>query len=325
MRLNAKIYVAGHTGLVGSALVRALDKRGFRNLVLKTKDQLELTDTTATQAFFLRERPDFVFVCAARVGGIMDNVSHPAQFIHDNLRISINLIHAAYLAHVRKLIYLGSSCIYPRLCPQPMHEQYFMTGPLEPTNSAYAIAKIAGINMCQSYNQQYGTNFISVIPTNTYGPHDNFNPATSHVLPSLLRNLIDATNNQTPSVTVWGTGRPRREFIFVDDLADALIFLMDHYQGSDIINLGTGEDISIAELATTIKDLVGFTGQIQFDAAKPDGMLRKRLDVTRLHQLGFIHRVSLASGIKITYDWYLTQMSSSLSTKLYAASQAKPA
>ena len=312
MRLNSKIFVAGHTGLVGSALIRALDKQGYRNLILKTKAQLDLTDSLSTTSFLLQEKPDFVFVCAARVGGIMENKTYPAQFIYDNLRIATNIIHGSYQAKVAKLLYLGSSCIYPRQSPQPMHEQYFMTGPLEPTNESYAISKIAGIKMCQAYNQQYGTNFICVMPTNIYGPHDNFNLASSHVLPALLRKFIEATINNYPTVTVWGTGQARREFIFVDDIAEALIFMMKNYNSNEIINIGTGEDISIANLAHLIKSIVGYSGQIIFDSSKPDGMPRKRLDVSRLHQLGFTHRVSLSDGIKITHDWYLTQLPSGL-------------
>jgi GDP-L-fucose synthase len=323
MRLNAKIFVAGHTGLVGSALVRALDKRGYRNLILKTKQQLDLTDTLATQDFFSYEKPDFVFMCAARVGGIMANKNFPANFIYENLRISENVIHSAYTSRVSKLLFMGSACVYPRLCPQPMHEQYFMTRPLEPTNEAYAISKIAAIKLCQSYNQQYGTNFISVMPNNIYGPHDNFDLHSSHVVPALLHKFIDAVSNHSPSVTIWGTGQARREFIFVDDIADALIFLMQNYSSSEIINVGTGEDISIANLAHLIADIVGFSGDLIFDSTKPDGMPRRLLDVSRLHELGFFHRTILSEGIKATYDWYLTQAHShSISTQVTSYAQS---
>lgn len=307
MLLSSKIYVAGHGGLVGSALVRALDKRGYRNLILPSRAQLDLTDEHATNKFFEQNSLDYVFVAAARVGGIMENKTRPAEFIHDNLRIATNIIHAAYKLNVTKLLYLGSSCIYPRRAPQPMNEQYFMTGPLEPTNEAYAISKIAGIKMCQAYNAQYKTNFISIMPTNIYGPNDNFDPDSAHVLPALLRKFIEAKQQNQPSVTIWGTGKPKREFIYVEDISEALVFLMQNYNSGEIINVGTGHDVSIAELAQMIKEIVNYKGSINFDTTKPDGMPRKWLDVSRLQQLGFKHKTELPEGIRKAHEWYLTQ------------------
>ena len=307
MLLSSKIYVAGHTGLVGSALIRALDRQGYRNLIFQPQSQLNLTDEHATNEFFDQTRPDFVFVAAARVGGIMANKTYPAQFIHDNLRIATNVIHAAYKYKTTKLLYLGSSCIYPRQSPQPINEESFMTGPLEPTNEAYAISKIAGIKMCQAYNAQYKTNFISAMPTNIYGPNDNFDPDNAHVLPALLRRFIEATQQNKPSVTIWGTGKPKREFIYVEDIAEALLFLMKNYNDSEIINVGTGEDSSILELAQMIKEITGYKGKITFDTSKPDGMPRKWLNVSRLHKLGFKHKTELSEGIQKTHEWYLTQ------------------
>lgn len=305
MEKSAKIFVAGHRGLVGSAIKRNLEKQGYQNIVLKTRKELDLLDGFAVKEFFKKERPDYVFLAAAKVGGILANDTHPAEFIFQNLQIQNNIIHNAYLANVKKLLFLGSSCIYPRDCPQPIKEEYLLTGPLEKTNEAYAIAKIAGIKMCQAYNKQYGTKFISVMPTNLYGPNDNFDLESSHVLPALLRKFHDAKSENKKEVVMWGTGSPKREFLHVDDLADACIFLMNNYNESEIVNIGAGEDISIRELSEMIKKIVGFEGEIVNDATKPDGTPRKLLDVSRLHQLGWKHKISLKDGIKDTYDWFL--------------------
>jgi len=305
MERNAKIYVAGHTGLVGSALVRTLVKEGHGNLITRDQGELDLREKDEVELFFKGEEPEYVFVAAARVGGIWANSTYPANFILDNLRIASNVIHAAYLYKVKKLLYLGSSCIYPREAPQPIKEEYFMTGALEPTNAAYATAKIAGITMCQAYNRQYRTNFISAMPTNLYGPNDNYDLQNSHVLPALIRKFVDAKINKKPTVTVWGSGKPRREFMYVDDLARACIFLMHNYDGSEIINIGTGEDISIADLASLIKRVVGFKGEIVYDSSKPDGMMRKWLDVTKIHKLGFKHKIGLEEGVGKACKWYI--------------------
>lgn len=309
MHTNDSIYVAGHAGLVGSALVRSLQRQGYRNIVTRASAELDLRDGNAVQRFFAEERPRYIFVAAARVGGILENDTYPADFIHDNLRIATNLIHHAYIHKATKLLFLGSSCIYPRECPQPMKEEYFMTGPLEKTNEAYATAKIAAIKMCQAYNKQHGTNFISLMPTNLYGPNDNFDLKSAHVLPALLRKFIEAKHNEQPRVILWGTGTPRREFMHVDDLADACIFLMKTYNSGEILNVGTGTDISIRELADLIKNIVGFSGDVVRDATKPDGMPRKLLDVSKLHRLGWRHSTDLIEGIKKTTHWYLNQQS----------------
>jgi len=306
MEKNSKIYVAGHTGLVGSAITRKLTKLGYSNLIFQTFDELNLLDQNAVTDFFKTEKPEYVFLAAAKVGGIKANDDFQAEFIFKNLQIQNNVIHNAYLNGVKKLLFLGSSCIYPRDCAQPIKEEYFMTGPLEKTNDAYAIAKIAGIRMCQAYNKQYGTNFISVMPTNLYGPNDNFDLETSHVLPALLRKFHDAKTENKKRVVIWGTGSPRREFLCVDDLADACVFLMENYEGSEIVNIGTGNDISIKELAMVIKEIVGFDGDIITDTSKPDGTPRKLLDVSRLHSLGWKHKTSLTDGIKETYEWFLS-------------------
>ncbi|MCK4268408.1 MAG: GDP-L-fucose synthase, partial [Actinomycetia bacterium] len=271
MNKNDKIYVAGHGGLVGSALMRRLKQEGYQNLISQPKEKLDLRDPLYTRAFFEDTHPDYVLFAAAKVGGILANSTYPGDFIYDNLAIQTNIIHNAYLCNVKKLLFLGSSCIYPKEAPQPIKEEYLLTGPLEPTNDAYAIAKIAGIKMCQAYNHQYGTDFISVMPTNLYGPGDNFNLGTAHVLPALIRKFHEAKIKNKPNVVVWGTGTPRREFMHVDDLADACLFLMDHYDSSDLINIGIGTDLSIKELALLIKDVVGFEGEIRFDTSKPDG------------------------------------------------------
>lgn len=301
---DSKMYVAGHNGLVGSAIVRRLEADGYRNLILRSSAELDLRDGQAVKDFFESERPEYVFLAAAKVGGIWANSHYPADFIYDNLVIQLNIIHNAYLFGVKKLLFLGSSCIYPRFSPQPIKEEYLLSGELEPTNEPYAIAKIAGIKMCQSYNRQYGTNFISVMPTNLYGPGDNFDLENSHVLPALIRKFHEAKVSGASSVTVWGTGNPRREFLHVDDLAGACIFLMRTYSGSEVINIGTGEDLAIGELASLIKDIIGFKGAIEFDTSKPDGMARKLLDVSRIKNLGWQAEISLSQGIEETYRWF---------------------
>jgi GDP-L-fucose synthase len=306
MTPDAKVFVAGARGLVGSALVRALETRGYRRVLRPAHQELELRDVSAVERFFVAERPEFVFLAAAKVGGIVANDTYPADFIHDNLVVQTNVIDAAYRHGVRKLCFLGSSCIYPRLAPQPITEASLLTGPLEPTNEWYAIAKIAGIKMCQAYARQHGFNAISVMPTNLYGPGDNFDLKTAHVLPALLRKLHTAKERGEAAVTVWGSGTPRREFLFVDDLADALCFLMERYDSPEIINVGCGEDVTIAELAALLADIVGFRGALTFDRTKPDGTPRKVLDVSKLHALGWRATTSLADGARATYAWYLT-------------------
>lgn len=305
MEKNSKIFVAGHRGLVGSAVVRALKKDGFSNLILKTKDELDLTNQHAVANFFEKEKPEYVFLAAAKVGGIMANKTHPAEFIYNNLSIETNIIHSAHLHKVKKLLFLGSSCIYPRLAPQPIKEEYLLTGELEPTNKAYALAKIAGIVMCQSYNEQYGDNFISLMPTNLYGIGDNFDLTSSHVLPAMIRKFHEAKINNEQSVTLWGTGTVMREFLHVDDLAAASIFLMQNYDNPAVVNIGTGEDVTIKELAEMIQNVVGFTGTIIWDTTKPDGTPRKLLDVSRLHNLGWKHSIPLDEGLVTTYKWYI--------------------
>ena len=305
MEKNSKIYVAGHKGLVGSAITRKLTSLGYTNLIFRTFEELNLMDQKATADFFEIEKPEYVFLAAAKVGGIKANDDFPADFIFQNLQIQNNIIHNAYKNGVKKLLFLGSSCIYPRDCAQPIKEEYFMTGPLEKTNDAYAMAKIAGIKMCQSYNKQYGTKFIAVMPTNLYGPNDNFDLESSHVLPALLRKFHDAKIENKNEVVMWGTGSPMREFLYVDDLADACVHLMNVYDGDEIVNIGTGEDIKIIELANLIKKTVGFEGQIVKDETKPDGTPRKLLDVSRLHSLGWQHKTNLEEGLKKTYEWFL--------------------
>lgn len=307
MNRDAKIYVAGHRGLVGGGLVRALQAQGHQNIVTRTSAELDLRDGQATAAFFAAERPDYVIVAAAKVGGIHANNTYPAQFIYDNLAIAANTVHQAYRHDVKKLLFLGSSCIYPKFAPQPMPEDCLLTGVLEPTNEPYAIAKIAGIKLCESYRRQYGCNFISAMPTNLYGPGDNFDLENSHVLPALLRKAHEAVQAGKSVLPVWGSGRVKREFLHVDDLSSACLFLMDHYDGLETVNVGTGVDLSIRELAETIVEVVGGGLTLEFDASKPDGTPRKLLDVSRLADLGWRSSIDLRAGIESTYRWYLSQ------------------
>ncbi|OGL62927.1 GDP-fucose synthetase [Candidatus Uhrbacteria bacterium RIFCSPHIGHO2_12_FULL_47_12] len=303
--VQTKIFVAGHRGLVGSALVRALERNGHMNIIVRTRSELDLMDPEAVQFFFQTEKPQVVIDAAAKVGGIMANIQAPADFIFQNLQIQNNLIHGAYKNGVKKFVFLGSSCIYPRLSQQPMKEEYFMTGPLEPTNEAYAIAKIAGINMCQSYNKQYGTDFISLMPTNIYGFQDNFSLETGHALQAMMHRFHKAKMEQVPFITLWGSGEVYREFMFSDDAADAILFLANNYSGSEIVNIGTGVDVQIKELAEIIKRVVGYQGEIQWDLTKPEGMPRKLMDVQKLNNLGWKHTRSLEEGIIQTYKWFL--------------------
>lgn len=305
MNKSARIFVAGHRGLVGSAIMRRLQKAGFDKLIVKTHVELDLRSQAAVDAFFQEARPEYVILAAARVGGIAANDGYPADFIRDNLQIQTNVIDSAYRHETRKLVFLGSSCIYPRDAPQPLTEQALLTGPLEATNEWYAIAKIAGIKMCQAYRRQYGFDAISIMPTNLYGPGDNFDLQNSHVLPALIRKFHEAKTQGTASVSVWGTGRPRREFLHVDDLADAVLFLAQHYSSDEIINVGVGEDIAISELASLVAKVVGYRGELVFDASKPDGTPRKLLDVGRLSQLGWKASVPLDQGLAQTYQWYV--------------------
>jgi GDP-L-fucose synthase len=305
MDKNAKIYLAGHTGLVGSAILRSLQAQGYSRFLLHTIEEIDLTRQAAVDDLFKQEHPEYVILAAAKVGGIHANNTYPADFIYVNLQLETNIIHSAYQHGVKKLCFLGSSCIYPKYAQQPMKEEYLLEGKLEPTNESYAIAKIAGIKMCQAYNRQYGTNFISVMPTNLYGPHDNFDLQSSHVLPALIRKFMDARKASAPSVSVWGTGSPKREFLFVDDLADAVVFLMNHYDNGDIVNIGTGKDITIGDLAALIKEETEFKGSIEFDAAKPDGTPRKLLDVSRINEIGWTAKTPLREGIRKTIQWYL--------------------
>jgi GDP-L-fucose synthase len=307
MRENSRIYVAGHRGLVGSAIVRKLREDGFDNLLLRTHGELDLTRQEEVEKFFEGENPEYVFLAAAKVGGILANNTFPAEFIYTNLCIQNNIIRASYLSGVKKLVFLGSSCIYPKLCPQPIKEEYLLSGYLEPTNEAYAIAKIAGIKMCEFFNRQYGTNFIGVMPTNLYGPNDNFDLETSHVLPAMIRKCHEAKVSNKREVVIWGTGSPRREFLHVDDLADACLYLMVNYDGREIVNIGVGEDLTIRELAEMIAGVIGFKGKLRFDTSKPDGTPQKLLDVSRLNNLGWQAKISLEEGIRRTYDWYLDQ------------------
>ena len=307
MEFGEKIYVAGHRGLVGSALCRRLKPLGYDTIVTRTFDELDLRNQHAVRDFFQREQPAYVFLAAARVGGIQANNMYPADFIYDNLQVQNNVIHYSYLSGVKKLCFLGSSCIYPRLAPQPMKEEFLLDGKLEPTNEPYAVAKIAGIKLCQAYHRQFGSNFISVMPTNLYGPNDNFDLQNSHVLPAAIRKFVDARNAGAPTVTIWGTGTPRREFLHVDDMADACIYLMQKYDESDIVNIGVGEDVSIAELYALVKKVADFSGSIQYDNSKPDGTPRKLLDVSKIHALGWKAKISLEEGVRSTVAWYEEQ------------------
>jgi GDP-L-fucose synthase len=314
LRSSERIYVAGHRGMVGAAITRALRARGFENLILRTHAELDLTDQAAVDRFFGQQRPDVVFLAAARVGGILANSTHPAEFIYDNLMIEANVIRAAHVHGVRRLLFLGSSCIYPRQAPQPMREEALLSGPLEPTNEPYAVAKIAGIKLCESFNRQYGTDFRCLMPTNLYGPEDNFDLSASHVIPALIRKFHEAKERGAESVEVWGSGRPRREFLHVDDLAAACLHVMDLSREAlatqttpmrSHLNVGTGEDLTIAELAETIRQVVGFEGRIRWDTGKPDGTPRKLLDVSRIRRLGWTPRIGLHEGLRQTYRWFL--------------------
>jgi GDP-L-fucose synthase len=323
MLKDSRIYVAGHKGLVGSAILRRLKSEEYTELMTRTHKELDLMNQADVGRFFEKEKPEYVFLAAAKVGGILANHSYPAEFIYENLMVQTNVIHAAYKTGVKKLLFLGSSCIYPRECPQPMKEEYLLSGKLEPTNEPYAIAKIAGVKMCQSYNRQYGTRFISVMPTNVYGPGDNFDLETSHVLAALIRKFNEAKvrdqraevggseqserSSYGSSVTIWGTGKPRREFLYVDDLADACLFIMRNYEGSEFLNIGVGKDTSIKELSEMIGEIVGFEGPIHYDSTRPDGTPQKLLDVSRLHGLGWRSETSLREGITKTYQWYVSE------------------
>ena len=304
MDKNSKIFVAGHKGLVGSAVVRKLIENGFENIITKTRQEVDLENQSSVYKLFLETKPDYVFMCAAKVGGILANQTYPVDFIRSNLLVQQNIIDASFYSGVQKLLFLGSSCIYPKFSPQPIKEEYLLTGELEPTNEWYALAKIAGIKTCQAYSKQYGFNAISLMPTNLYGINDNFNLNSSHVLPALIRKFHEAKISNS-SVTIWGSGKPKREFLYVDDLAEACLFLMDNYNSTEIINVGTGEDVSIEELSKIVGDVVGYTGEILYDSTKPDGTPRKLLDVSKINSLGWKHKTSLETGIKNTYEWFL--------------------
>jgi len=307
MQKHEKIYVAGHRGMVGSAIVRKLQALEYNHIITASHQELDLLQQQQVEHFFKTHKPDYVFVAAAKVGGILANNTYKAQFLYENLMIAANTIHAAYLAGVKKLMFLGSSCIYPKFAPQPMKEEYLLTGELEPTNEGYAIAKIAGLKLCDTYRYQYGCDFISVMPTNLYGLNDNYHPENSHVLPALIRRFHEAKVKQAPEVVVWGTGTPKREFLFADDLADACVFLMQNYSDYGWVNIGSGEEVSIAELAQLVKEVVGYQGKLTFDTTKPDGTPRKLLDVSKLHSLGWRHKTSLREGIAIAYNDFLAQ------------------
>ncbi|WP_116168531.1 GDP-L-fucose synthase [Pedobacter agri] len=308
MKKNAKIYIAGHRGMVGSAIYRKLEREGFNNIITKTSQELDLRNQLSVVEFFEQEKPEYVFLAAAKVGGIVANNTYRADFLYENLAIQNNIIHQSYLSNVNKLMFLGSSCIYPKLAPQPLKEEYLLTGLLEETNEPYAIAKIAGIKMCEAYRSQYGCNFISAMPTNLYGYNDNYHPENSHVLPALIRKFHEAKNNNMDVVEIWGSGMPMREFLFADDLADACFFLMENYNEAGLVNIGTGEDLTIRELALTIKNTIGFNGDIKFDTTKPDGTPRKLMDVSKLHSLGWKHQIDLRSGLQLTYSDYLSHI-----------------
>lgn len=307
MEKNAKIYVAGHRGLVGSSIMRCLERNGYRNIITRSHQELDLRNQQAVNDFFTKEKPEYVFLAAAKVGGIWANNNAPADFMYDNLMISANVIRAAYEHQVKKLLFLGSSCIYPKMAPQPIKEEYLLTGALEPTNEGYALAKISGMQLCKFYRRQYGCDFISAMPTNLYGINDNFDLNSSHVLPALIRKFHEAKVENKAEVVLWGTGKVLREFLYVDDLADALLHLMNNYSAESHVNIGTGEDLSINELALLVKEVIGYQGQIVYDSSKPDGTPRKLLDVNLLHSIGWHHKVSLRQGIEIVYKWYQEQ------------------
>ena len=306
MDRNGKIYVAGHRGMVGSAIVRALEKNGYHNIVTRTHKELDLTRQDAVEAFFEEEKPDYVFLAAAKVGGIVANNDAPADFLYENMILEMNVIHSAFKNNVKKLMFLGSSCIYPRMCPQPIKEEYLLTGALEQTNEAYALSKISGLKYCEYLNRQYHTDYISVMPTNLYGPNDNYHPTHSHVLPALIRRFHEAKVDNLPYVTCWGTGKPLREFLYVDDLADACVFLMNNYSGNETVNLGTGKELTIMELTELVAKVIGYTGEIRWDSSKPDGTPRKLLDVSKLESLGWHYKIELEEGIRLSYQDFLT-------------------
>lgn len=313
MDKNSKIYVAGHKGMVGSSIIRELEKKGYKNILTRTHKELNLIDQERALDFFKSEKPEYVFLAAAKVGGILANATYPAEFIYENIQIQNNIIHSSYLTKVKKLLFLGSSCIYPKFCNQPIKEDYLLTSELEPTNEAYAIAKIAGIKMCQSYNVQYVTNFICAMPTNLYGINDNFDPENSHVIPALIRRVHEAKLKNVSPVVIWGTGKPRREFLYVDDLANACVMLMEKYSSSEIINVGCGEDITIKELASLICEVIGYKGNLIFDSIKPDGTPQKLLDIAKLKKLGWKPQTNLKEGLLKTYKWFLENVYSLIS------------
>jgi len=304
MEKTSKIYVAGHRGMVGSAIIRKLEQEGFNNILKRSSSELDLRSQEAVNEFFAQEKPDYVFLAAAKVGGIVANNTYRAEFLYDNLMIESNIIHAAYIQKVKKLLFLGSSCIYPKLAQQPLKEEYLLTGLLEHTNEGYAIAKIAGIKLCEAYRDQYGCNFISAMPTNLYGQGDNYHPQNAHVIPSLIRRFHEAKLNDAPVVTIWGSGSPLREFMYTDDLADACFFLMEHYNDKLFVNIGTGEDLTIKDLASQIKEVTGYKGELAFDTSKPDGTPRKLMDSGRLHAMGWKHKTSLAEGLRKAYQFF---------------------
>jgi len=307
MEQSSKIYIAGHRGMVGSAIYRKLESEGYRNFITRTSDVLDLRNQDQVGEFFESEKPDYVFLAAAKVGGILANNTYRAEFLYDNLQIQNNVIHNSWLTGVKKLMFLGSSCIYPKMAPQPLKEEYLLTGPLEDTNEPYAIAKIAGIKMCDAYRAQYGCNFISVMPTNLYGYNDNYDPQNSHVLPAMIRRFHEAKEQNQPFVTIWGTGTPLREFLFADDLADACYYLMQNYNEAGLVNIGTGEDLSIKDLALLVKKVVDYKGEIRLDTSKPDGTPRKLMDVSKLHSKGWKHKIELEDGIKLAYNDFLSK------------------
>lgn len=309
MDKTTKIYVAGHRGMAGSAILRGLESRGYKELVTRTHQELDLTVQTDVESFFQKEKPQVVVLAAAKVGGIMANIQSPAEFLYDNLMIQSNVIHSSYRNGVKKLLFLGSSCIYPRLSPQPMKEEYLLDGKVEPTNEGYAIAKIAGMKLCEMYNRQYGTDYISVMPCNLYGYGDNFDPVRSHVVPAVIRKFYEAKRNGSPEVVVWGTGNARRELLFAEDMADACLYLLDSYSGNDFFNVGMGTDVSVRELAELVRDITGYQGRIVFDPSKPDGMPRKLLDCSRLTHAGWTCKTSLREGLEKTCQWYLENIS----------------